>query len=63
MLPGMVLGTLGLTPTFLNLLNEVYNAQQAITPFDGAEYDSETWRYVGNGLCDYEEIIEAINAY
>ena len=48
---------------YMNLLNEVYNTQQAITPFDGAEYDSETWRYVGNGLCDYEEIIEAINAY
>lgn len=48
---------------YMNLLNKVYNAQQAITPFDGAEYDSETWRYVGNGLCDYEEIIEAINTY
>lgn len=48
---------------YMNLLNEVYNAQQAITPFDGAEYDSETWRYVGNGLCNYEEIIEAINTY
>lgn len=48
---------------YMNLLKEVYNTQQAITPFDGAEYDSETWRYVGNGLCDYEEIIEAINAY
>lgn len=48
---------------YMNLLNEVYNAQQAITPFDGAEYDSETWRYVGNGLCDYEEIIETINTY
>lgn len=50
---------------YMNLLNEVYNAQQAITPFDGAgaEYNSETWRYVGNSLCDYEEIIEAINAY
>lgn len=48
---------------YMNLLNEVYNAQQAITPFDGAEYDSETWRYVGNGLCDYEEIIEAISTY
>lgn len=48
---------------YMILLNEVYNAQQAITPFDGAEYDSETWRYVGNGLCDYEEIIEAINTY
>lgn len=48
---------------YMNLLNEVYNDQQAVTPFDGAEYDSETWRYVGNGLCDYEEIIEAINTY
>ena len=48
---------------YMNLLNEIYNVQQAITPFDDAEYNSETWRYVGNGLCDYEEIIEAINAY
>ena len=48
---------------YMNLLNEVYNAQQAITPFDGAEYDSKTWRYVGNDLCDYEEIIEAIDTY
>lgn len=48
---------------YMIFLNEVYNAQQAITPFDGAEYDSETWRYVGNDLCDYEEIIEVINTY
>lgn len=48
---------------YMNLLNEVYNTQHAVTPFDGAEYNRETWRYVGNGLCDYGEIIEAINAY
>ena len=34
---------------YMNLLNEVYNTQQEITPFDGT------------GLCyNYEEIIEAI---
>ena len=25
-----------------------------------SQYDSEKGRYVGNGLCDYQEIIEAI---
>lgn len=48
---------------YMNLLNEIYNVQQAISPFDGAKYNSETGRYTGNGLCDYEEIIEAINTF
>ena len=45
----------------MNLLNQVYNTEQAITPYDGAQY--EGGRYVGNGLCDYNEIIEAINNF
>ena len=46
---------------YMTLLNQVYNTEQAITPYDGAQY--EDGRYVGNGLCDYNEIIEAINNY
>ena len=46
---------------YMNLLNQVYNTEQAITPYDGAQY--EGGRYVGNGLCDYNEIIEAINNF
>ena len=46
-----------------NLLNEVYDTQQAISPFDGTEFDSETGRDIGNGLCDYGEIIELIAKY
>ena len=46
---------------YMDLLNQVYNTEQAITPYDGAQY--EGGRYVGNGLCDYNEIIETINNY
>ena len=46
---------------YMTLLNQVYNTEQAITPYDGAQY--EGGRYVGNGLCDYNEIIETINNY
>ena len=48
---------------YMNLLNSVYNTQQAVSPFDGVEYDSTRGRYVGNELCIYDEIIAAINAY
>ena len=48
---------------YMNLLNGVYNAQEAVTPFDGAEYNTEAGRYDGNGLCNYIKIIEAIKAY
>ena len=48
---------------YRNLLNEIYHSQQESTPFDNAEYNSEAGRYTGNGLCNYEEIIEAINTY
>lgn len=48
---------------YMNLLNEVYNTQQAIDPLDGVEFDAYTERYIGNGFCQFEEIIEAINTY
>lgn len=48
---------------YMNLLNSVYDTQKAITPFDGATYSGEASRYIGNALCNYGEIIEAINAY
>lgn len=48
---------------YQNLLNEVYDSTKASSPFDGAQLDSNTWRYVGNGLCNYTEIIEYIKKY
>ncbi|OUP84200.1 hypothetical protein B5F07_08675 [Lachnoclostridium sp. An169] len=48
---------------YMRLLNEVYDIEQASSPFDNTVYDSELGRYVGNGLCDYEEIKQAINEY
>jgi len=44
-------------------LNEVYDKSQAINPYADAEYDNAAGRYIGNGLCDYDEIIEAIKNY
>lgn len=48
---------------YMKLLNDIYDTRTAISPYDGAKYDSDAGRYVGNGLCDYEEILEAINNY
>ena len=48
---------------YSSLLNTAYNTQQATSPFDGAEYSSTAERYVGNGLCNYSEIIDAIQNY
>lgn len=42
-------------------LNEVYNMDEAIDLFDGAEYVNS--RYVGNGLCSYQEILDTIAGY
>lgn len=47
---------------YTDLLHQAYDTQQAITPFDGADFDSDAGRYVGNGLCNYEEILAAIRA-
>ena len=41
-------------------LNEVYDTEKEVNIFLDAQYDSGRGRYVGNGLCDYQEIIEAI---
>lgn len=46
---------------YMNLLNQVYNTDMAVSPYDGAEYSDG--RYIGNGLCNYDEIIVAINSY
>ena len=44
-------------------LNRVFDTSKAIDIYDGAEYDSVQGRYVGNGICDYDEIVEQINNY
>ena len=44
-------------------LNEVYDTEKEVNIFLDAQYDSGRGRYVGNGLCDYQEIIEAIKTY
>lgn len=45
---------------YTDLLHQAYDMQKAVTPFDGADFDSDAGRYVGNGLCNYEEILVAI---
>ena len=44
-------------------LSGVYDKSQAANPYSDAEYDTEMGRYVGNGLCDYDEIMDAIANY
>lgn len=44
-------------------LNQVINPNLAISPWDNTTYDSNTHRYVGNGLCNKQEIIQKIRAY
>lgn len=48
---------------YKRLLNSIFDEQKATDPYDGAEFDSSAGRYVGNGLCDLEEIAEAIANY
>lgn len=48
---------------YLNALKKIYNTENDNNPYDNTEYDNAAWRYVGNGLCNYEEIIEAIKNY
>ncbi|OUN71098.1 hypothetical protein B5G11_05005 [Drancourtella sp. An57] len=48
---------------YTQLLDEVFDVNQGVSPFDNAEYDGELGRYVGNGLCSYEEIINEILQY
>jgi len=44
-------------------LKSVYDVDKANNPYDGANFDHDSVRYVGNGLCDYKEIFEAIAEY
>ncbi len=48
---------------YQKLLDDVYDKKKSINPYDGAEFDNESGHYVGNGLCDYYGIIEAIENY
>ena len=44
-------------------LNRVFDTSKAIDIYDGAEYDFVRGRYVGNGICDYDDMVEQINSY
>ena len=44
-------------------LNQVINPNLAISPWDNTTYDPTTHRYVGNGLCNKQEIIQKIQVY
>lgn len=44
-------------------LNQVINPNLAISPWDNTTYDPTTHRYVGNGLCNKQEIIQKIQLY
>ena len=44
-------------------LNQVINPNLAISPWDNTTYDPTTHRYVGNGLCNKQEIIQQIQVY
>lgn len=48
---------------YVKLLSEIFDRSQAITPYDGGEYDFQTRRYIGNGICGYQEIIREIEEY
>ncbi len=48
---------------YLDQLKAIYDTENDNSPFDNAEYDKDALRYVGNGLCDYEEIIQTIKNY
>lgn len=44
-------------------LNQVINSNLAISPWDNTTYDPSIGRYIGNGLCNKQEIIHAIQVY
>lgn len=46
---------------YTDLLNQAFDTERAVSPYDNTEYSNG--RYIGNGLCNYNEIIEAINNY
>ncbi len=45
------------------LLHDNYAIDQETRPYDGTIWDENAGRYVGNGICDYNEIIEIIDNY
>ncbi len=48
---------------YINLLNTAFDTQKSICITDGTEFNRETMRHEGNGLCDYKEILKAIEQY
>ena len=48
---------------YMELLEQSYDIGRSVSPFDGTSYDDDAARYVGNGICDYNEIVEAVIAY
>lgn len=48
---------------YMRLLNSIYDTEHAISPYDNVDYNETRGRYVGNGLCEYSEIVNAINTY
>ena len=48
---------------YKNQLNRVFDTSKAINIWDESEYDSVRGRHVGNGICDYDEMVEQINSY
>lgn len=48
---------------YQKLLDNAYDPQKSINPYDGAQFDNESKHYIGNGLCDYYGILEAIDNY
>ena len=48
---------------YMELLEKSYDIERSVSPFDGTSYDDDAARYVGNGICDYNEIVETVIAY
>ena len=44
-------------------LHMVYDFEKSSNPFQDAEYDDDTGRYFGNGLYNYQQILERIRSY
>lgn len=48
---------------YASQLNSFYDKQHSISPFDGVTYDNNYNMVNKNGLCNYQEIIDAISNY
>lgn len=46
-----------------NRLSQYFDEDQLLSPYDNTVFDPDTGRYVGNGLCDVQEIVQAIITY